>query len=390
MELLDWLQEQPIFPKVYWQSRDKKLKVAGAGSAHTLHEIPDLNMLGKHRFFGGLSFSASGKKEDLWKDFPSCYFFLPAYELEEQDGKVNLINNTDIHLPVFHNHPSYSNKLELLDRSDAPSFEGWEKMLLKALEMIRKGEFEKVVLARRTTFTFRDKINPFYILKILQQQAVSATLFALQISPESAFIGATPEKLYRREEGRIMSEAVAGTRPRGQTEEEDLKLREELLANEKEIREFGSVKDFIFSTLSSLCHSVSAEGKEKVIATSRVQHLYQRFSGQLLSSINDRDLLQALHPTPALGGYPRDKTVKFILDEEPFDRGWYGAPLGWISSEKADMDVGIRSALIEGNHLHLFAGTGIVRGSDPSKEWEELEQKISQFQRIFSDEYSLA
>jgi menaquinone-specific isochorismate synthase len=112
-----------------------------------------------------------------------------------------------------------------------------------------------------------------------------------------------------------------------------------------------------------------------------VQHLYNRFSGTLKPQVTDRDLLQALHPTPAMGGFPREKALAFLEKRECFDRGWYAAPLGWISPDRADFVVGIRSALVLGNDLHVFAGGGIVQGSIPQQEWEELEHKISPFKK---------
>ena len=114
-----------------------------------------------------------------------------------------------------------------------------------------------------------------------------------------------------------------------------------------------------------------------------MQHLYKKFSCELKTPLLDRDLLDALHPTPAVGGTPRDKALSYIKKNEPFDRGWYAGPIGWISPVKSDIVVAIRSALIKDDTIHLFAGTGIVQGSIPLKEWEELDNKTAQFMDLF-------
>ena len=202
--------------------------------------------------------------------------------------------------------------------------------------------------------------------------------FSFQFSPETTFIGASPETLYRRKNTLVESAAVAGTYPRGQTEEEDQTFMEALLANPKEQHEFQVVRNRVYEALAPLCTKLEMQD-EKVLKTPTVQHLYHTFQGILKEAMDDAALIQALHPTPAVGGFPRKEAFYEIKNREYFDRGWYAAPIGWVSPSEAHHLVGIRSALIEKNLLRLFAGTGIVTGSIPSKEWDELEYKIKQY-----------
>jgi menaquinone-specific isochorismate synthase len=110
--------------------------------------------------------------------------------------------------------------------------------------------------------------------------------------------------------------------------------------------------------------------------------LYVPFNGSLNPEVTDGDILESIHPTPAVGGYP-DKNVLPILHEtEPFNRGWYAAPIGWTAADSATFAVAIRSALIIKNKLYLYSGAGIVDGSSPEKEWEELENKIYHFKKV--------
>ncbi|MBW2108900.1 MAG: chorismate-binding protein, partial [Deltaproteobacteria bacterium] len=136
---------------------------------------------------------------------------------------------------------------------------------------------------------------------------------------------------------------------------------------------------------SPLCALLTQDEHPGVLKLSRCRHLITRFKGKLKNGVGDAQLLESLHPTPAVGGVPRDRALRDIALIEPFDRGWYAGPVGWISKSAAQFVVGIRSGLTEGRRLHLFSGAGIVRGSVPEAEWKELEDKISDFVGLFSE-----
>ena len=252
------------------------------------------------------------------------------------------------------------------------------------LTRIQNQQVDKLVSARKSTFIFGSHVDPISMLKRLAVNAVNCTVFGFLPNVSSAFVGASPEILYRREEKNIFTHALAGTRPRGRTPEEDLALKTELLKNEKEQREFSYVRDHMLSAISNLCDSFEFQKESAVLQNATLQHLVCNFSGTLQEGIQDGDIFTALHPSPAVGGYPRCDALKMLSNSETFDRGWYAAPLGWISPAAADIAVGIRSALIVQNQLHLFAGTGIVDGSCHAKEWHELDQKIGTFTRLWS------
>ncbi len=325
--------------KVYWQREGKNIFARGIASSTS--EIP---VDGKH-YFGGLSFS-SKKKDSLWQDFPSSFFFVPQ-----------IIEENIVIPSAFLPKP--------IRRLDFPDYPTWEKRVKKALE---QKQLDKVVLARRTTLYFDQKIDPFALVAHLQPRAGYGTLFLFQPQKEVAFIGLSPERLYHRKGREIFADALAGTRVHGK--------EDELFSSAKEQREFTFVKQFIHAKLSPLCTSHAWKGEDRILHTATLAHLYNQFHGLLKDPLSDRDLIPLLHPTPAMAGFPRNKALNFLDEEEPFDRGWYAAPLGWISHGSADLVVGIRSALVRGKEVHLFAGVGIVKGSDPKKEWDELNQKV--------------
>jgi menaquinone-specific isochorismate synthase len=339
------------------------------------------------QFFGGGGL-ASGKTP--WEDFETRSFFLPTFLIRQNEHKTTLVIQaidkeaqlSSMETLIFDPSVLELSKNTLTHRHNFPDALLWQKLVESCLEQLSKTTLEKVVLARQAALTFKDLLSPLALLKELQKRASSVTCFAYLPSCQAAFIGASPENLYQREARAIYSEAVAGTRPKGKTVEEDLKYQQDLLQSEKEVREFGYVKHFIQKTLGSFCETLRADTHDKILTTSSVHHLYNHFSGVLKADVGDRELLQTLHPTPAIGGHPQQEARAYLEKHEPFERGWYAAPLGWIGVQSADLIVAIRSALIKAHTAYLFSGTGIVLGSDPLKEWEELEHKIAPFTKV--------
>jgi menaquinone-specific isochorismate synthase len=136
--------------------------------------------------------------------------------------------------------------------------------------------------------------------------------------------------------------------------------------------------------MNQLCKRIKKSRENKVLKLAFVQHLHREYQGSLKPEVSDREILETLHPTPAVAGYPRLNSIKYIYELEGFDRGWYAGPIGWIGKETSQFAVAIRSALLKGKHLTVFAGAGIVAGSDSEKEWQEIENKILNFTKIFS------
>jgi menaquinone-specific isochorismate synthase len=131
-----------------------------------------------------------------------------------------------------------------------------------------------------------------------------------------------------------------------------------------------------------LCDRVDADESPELLLLERKQHLISRLGGTLRAGITDTDILRALHPTPAVGGSPRDNALRELPRLEPFSRGWYAAPVGTFGQDSAEFAVAIRSGLVHGRDVNVYSGAGIVEGSDPEREWEEIENKISDFVKV--------
>ena len=288
------------------------------------------------------------RKSNLWKAFPSSFYFQPE--------KI-------IPLPSSSSF-SYPN---LLSTSYSPTYEEWARNLA----LFKKSGIGKVVLARKASFIFDAPVCPISLFHFLKQKSPNAFVFALILAPNLAFIGATPEKLFTRNGLKIITEAVAGTRTNSRAEE--------LFSSEKDMKEFLFVKETLTDQLQKICNPFSISQNILIKKAGNVSHLHSNFSCTLKEQISDFDLVRLLHPTPAIGGFPRTSAMEFIKTVEPFDRGYYAGTVGLVSDFESKIYVGIRSCLIQGNQMDVFTGAGITLDSDPFLEWQELDHKQGLF-----------
>jgi menaquinone-specific isochorismate synthase len=353
------------------------------------------------RYFGGLRFDSeySSGANKLWDGFAPAHFVLPRVELRREPHSCTLVLNVlreelrpDRIGPVAEQlkrlglpaESTATGPVTIRDRVDLPDSKGWREAVEHGLELCSGGPLRKIVLARRSDLNLSNPISPWSLLRMLRKESVGVFMFGFEDVDGQTFIGATPERLYQRESRRIKSEAVAGTRPRGSDEDSDRKLADELMASEKDRREHGHVVDRMREAFNLLCDSFEIQTAPRISSFARVQHLVTRGDGKLKSGVDDAAILSALHPSPAVAGTPTDLAVTHLREIEPFDRGWYAGPVGWLGTDSAEFAVAIRSALINKHVLSLFAGAGIVSGSEPSREWTELENKITPYLELFA------
>jgi menaquinone-specific isochorismate synthase len=403
---LQWLRWQDHSVRFYWSDRRQELQVAGIGVADLLRaeahgdyagllaqRLPHgQEASGKARYFGGIRFDPYSQSDARWECYGGCFFVLPRFEVIREGGVTTFACN--LIAGAGASRSSIGDELARVRttgergaaqparpvrRRDNPDKGQWLRNVEAALGRVATGEIAKVVLSRRTTLSFETPPDPLALLEKLQTIEPRAYHFCFQPQAQCAFLGATPERLYQRRGRTICSEAVAGTCVRGGTPWEDRRLGEALLYSDKEYREHKLVSDAILAALDPLCLSLEASVEPSLLKQSKVQHLYSFINGRLRERIGDSDVLKALHPTPAVGGFPKNAARRAIAELEPFDRGWFAGPVGWIGADAAEFAVGIRSAMLHGPSLSLFAGAGVVPGSLPELEWEEMESKISVF-----------
>jgi isochorismate synthase len=232
----------------------------------------------------------------------------------------------------------------------------------------------KVVAARRSLVAAERPFAPVAILRNLSEAYPDCSRFALERGG-AVFLGATPELLALRSGRTIRTEALAGTRARTQAGDDDF-ARDSLLGDDKERREHAHVISAIVEALTRLCAEAPHVDKTSVRSLRNVHHLCTPICGTLRADTHVLDLVTALHPTPAVCGLPQKEAARFIAAHEPVSRGMYAAPVGWFDGRgDGCFRVAIRSALLRENRAWLYAGAGIVAGSDPQKEYRETAVK---------------
>jgi menaquinone-specific isochorismate synthase len=244
-------------------------------------------------------------------------------------------------------------------------------------------ELPKVVLARESQLTTTQAINPWDLLAAMQPLTPACFHFAFAFSAEACLLASSPERLYRRHERDLESEALAGTILRTGDEAVDQELACQLLADNKNRLENRLVHADILTRLEGLAEQATLS-PPRIIKLRRLQHLRRDITAQLKPEVTDAQLLATLHPTPAVGGTPRRKALAFIRQHEPFARGWYAGACGLISEDVAEFAVAIRCALLTPDTLRLYAGAGIVSGSEPAAEWQELDDKLANLLGLLS------
>ncbi len=426
LEPLSWLERQKSDSKTYWCDRQCDFTMAGVGIIDEIAgDIPidsptifgrlrqNLSPLFPQvRYYGGIGFSQDGAIDPNWQLFGNYRFIVPRFELWT-DGintyfACNFRASEDNFDSDLDSAPERSRQTELdsilaqltqldftpaaigslplqIDRVDLPNRDDWQRNIDLALAKFTDLAIEKIVLARQSTLTFAADLQPQSLLRSLKPHNPHSYHFCFQINPHRAFIGVSPERLYYRQERLLKTEAIAGTRQRGKSATIDRQLSDSLRNSPKDIHEHQLVVNNLQTILTELCDSVTIDRELTILKLNKVQHLYTQCNGVLKSHLTDADILPKLHPTPAVGGVPRTQALKLIKELEPFGRGWYAAPVGWVGFDETEFAVAIRSGSIDGNRLLLFAGAGIVQGSQPEEEWAEIENKIRHFTDLFTE-----
>lgn len=380
-----WLSHQKMYPKVYWNDGNREL--AALGNILCFEKAPRFaeECQDDMRFYGGMHFPCL-KKEVIWDAFPRSAFWLPAFEIIQTPSATELIvhsingSNADLSLHDLIEQP-YQRKIvaspSIFKRLDLLSLAEWKQQIAHIQNSMKQHRIQKVVLARSTQLEFHSPPCVWQMMEKLEKKADRSTLFAFQPRIHCTFFGASPEKLFQRKQSHLWIDALAGTRTRGISQEEDLLLEKDLIHHPKDAAEFNMVKDFI----GTIAHRFAQEPcawfeRDTILKTAHVQHIYNRATMLLKQGISDHELIEYLHPTPAVGGFPKEQALQLISECESFQRGWYAAPIGWIAPKESDLTVAIRSGLIRDTTLRLFGGAGIVAESSAESEWEEINHKM--------------
>jgi isochorismate synthase len=351
--------------------------------------------------FGGFAFD-SGREEQsgLWNGFPNGLLLLPEILIGATSAShafvtINVLvepgaSGNDIdrfqetateklaqvewllsRLCDAPSRPEQAGEPQQVSVRDLQSKSSWRRMVLAATGAIRDGAYRKVVLARSVLAQAPQPFQIAQVLADLRGRFADAYVFALTRGGHT-FLGASPEQLAGSDSEQVKTMALAGSAPRGTAPDQDTRLGDELLQQEKTHNEHAIVVAMICEALAPLTTELHSPEAPQLFKLQNVQHLLTPITGKLVKGTSILEVVAALHPTPAVAGEPRAAALAAIREIEPLDRGWYAGPIGWVGGDgSGEFAVALRSALISGRQATLFAGCGIVAGSDPDAEYLE-------------------
>ena len=263
---------------------------------------------------------------------------------------------------------------------EVPSADDYEEAVGEAVARIRRGEIRKVVLARTIEVTAERELDPRLLAGRLRAVDPDAFTFAVP-SDHGVLVGASPELLVSRRGHEVRSNPLAGSAPRSGDPEEDRANADALIESSKDREEHAIVVDAIAERLRPFCLELEWDPEPVLRDTPNVWHLSTRFRGVLRDPAPTAlELVAVLHPTPAVAGEPREAALETIAELEPFDRGRYAGPVGWVDAEgDGEWAIALRCAELRGNRAVLYAGAGVVADSDPARELDETERKFRAF-----------
>lgn len=349
---------------------------------------------------GGFAFQAS-PSGPAWEGFPAARFVLPGLLLASAGGRTRLTVSL-VATPGAESAALSAGAVRAVDRlrralesgtASAPVFpEGpaifgaradqpharYRLTVRRALESIREGTVEKVVVARSCTVSRPGGFDAARMLAALRAAHPACFRFA-RASGHATFLGATPERLVRREGRRVSTSALAGSAPRGRTPAEDERLGAALRLSKKEQQEHAVVVRALRAALAPCCEEIEAPESPALLRLEGIQHLHTPVTARLREGEDASllDLAARLHPSPAVAGAPRQRALAWLRRNEGLDRGWYAGAVGWMRPDgDGELAVALRTALLRGDDAVLHAGAGVVEGSTPEGELAETRLKL--------------
>ncbi len=322
----------------------------------------------KPRFIVGAAFHRDHEPRGLWSGFDALRAWLPARQIQWVDGKAyeTVITTEDAITPV----DSFFDDAPLTPNEPRTTWTARASRVLRSMERLN---LDKVVLSR---WQKMDPTDPVDLLHKLAGLEPGTVRFMLEPQQGAALVGATPERLVVQQGGITSTHALAGSAPRSNDPDEDRALALALAKGEKERREHRTVAEHLMARLRMLRFENVKVSKPRIKQLRTVQHLETQMQADS-GDLHVLDVVQSFHPTPAVAGTPPEQAQNFLRRLEPFERGWYSGPVGWFDADgDGKFVVALRCALCREDGTWLFAGAGLVRGSDPLLEYEETEAKL--------------
>lgn len=396
----------------YWEKPDSEFSICTQGlididdSPMEINRSRFINLslidhpLAAPFFIGGQAFDIEGRNNGEWASFGEENFVLPEWSvirsgnftlfqfntlvnpeqtrdeiIKELISSIELLMNQILSYADDLNEPTLQ-PLETFSLSNL-SHQEWISQINEAKSLINTEELSKIVISRTVQIKANRNLSVTRLANTLRNHYSGCYIFIFQFEKNVAFVGASPERLVSFHKHYILTEALAGSITRGKSAKEDAWLERRLFNSGKDRSEHQYVVSEIIDKLSYISDNIQFSDTPVVKKISNVQHLHTPITAWIQNESDVNKILQLLHPTPAVGGLPKEKALSNIRKIEKHSRGWYAAPVGWFNlNGSGEFAVGIRSGLISGNKALFYAGCGIVKDSNPMKEWDETELKL--------------
>jgi len=335
--------------------------------------------LGSPIAVGGFAYRTDREPGGPWSGFPALLLRVPTLAVTRVRGRTYATAMTAdaealLELNAIGVRAPAARKLSVTPVRNPVA---WAAAVGSASARLRAGVAAKVVLAREVLVRGDGVVSAAMVARSLRAAYPSCFTYLITGADGTAFAGASPELLVRRSGRRAFSQPMAGSVARGATEADDERLARDLEKSSKDAVEHRIVSDFVVDALGPFAESVSARPPE-VVRFTNIQHLATSVSAELVDPPADvLRLAAALHPTPAVGGWPREAADALIDELEGMERGWYAGAVGWIDSHgDGEFAVALRCGLLWEDGARLYAGVGVMPDSDPARELEETELKF--------------
>jgi isochorismate synthase len=328
---------------------------------------------------GGFAYRHDRDPGGPWSGFPALLLRVPALAVTRVRGRTFAtaswagaeelleLTHTGVRAPAARH----------LDVTSVRSPVAWRAAVETAAKRLRAGEADKVVLAREVLARGDGVVSAGMVARSLRSAYPSCFTYLVTGADGTAFAGASPELLVRRSGGRAYSQPMAGSVARGANEADDERLARQLEESAKDNAEHRLASQFVVEALRPFSRKVEARASE-VVRFTNIQHLATAVTADLTDPAADAlELAAALHPTPAVGGWPREAADSLIDELEGLERGWYAGAVGWIDARgDGEFAVALRCGLLWEDGARLYAGVGVMPDSDPARELEETELKF--------------
>jgi menaquinone-specific isochorismate synthase len=384
-DALAWLTTQRLYPQFYWQQRNGDDEIAALGLVHQFNTLEAAREF-LDDYAGQPAIRIAGVNAF---DPATSFLFLPRLEWRRTGGDaqlhLHLYSETSLkedaraaqafleqllpakQLPLQH--------LNCVGEQHIPPQSEWLKLIDLATSAIEQHELDKVVLARATDLQFTTAVSAAGFMAASRRVNLNCYHFLMVFDASNAFLGSSPERLWRRIDTALRTEALAGTVANHPDDHRAWSLGQWLLKDDKNQRENMLVVEDICQRLHKTVGTIDVLPPQ-IVRLRKVQHL-RRCIWTVLAQPDDAACLTMLQPTAAVAGLPRDVARDFIDKNEPFEREWYAGSAGYLSQRQSEFCVALRSAKVTNHIVRLYAGAGIVAGSDAAEEWQEIENKAA-------------